>query len=465
MSRSVSSPDSVPEPASRSLPHPVGEVLPEAPPYRWVIMIVCTLIIAGTAVVWHGFSVFLAELTHSFGWPRGDVALGFFIFVVCSGLMGPNAGQLIARFGIRRVVLGGAVILAVGLAATSQMTALWQFYVFFGVVSAVGFAASGWVPVVTVIQTWFRRRIGAAMGIVSAGAGLGIMALVPAIQMSILAFGWRTTYLIMAGVALAVLGPLGLFLQPGPLGRARDTTRPAAGAAASPPDDPLVVDREWVSRRWSLRLALQTRRYWFFLAGAFLTSFASQQVMAHQVAYLRDTGFPALAAASVVGIVGVASVPAKVTWGVLSDRIGRELTYTIGVTLVISALVIIWLVPFVPLGWLPYLYAVLIGAGYAVSATMPPTMASDMFRGAAYGAIFGGISMASNVGSGVGSWLAGFIFDQTGSYYLAFAIAIAGVITGAVCIWLAGARHVRRVPGRAPIRVQSSRFKVQNSKA
>ena len=187
--------------------------------------------------------------------------------------------------------------------------------------------------------------------------------------------------------------------------------------------------------------------------------------MYHMVAYMRDTVFPALAVASIVRIVGVAGVPAKVTWGVLSDRIGRELTYTIGVSLVVSALIIVWLVPFIQLGWLPYLYAVLIGAGYAVSATMPPTMASDMFRGAAYGAIFGGISMASNVGSGVGSWLAGFIFDQTGSYYLAFAIAITGVLAGAVCIWLAGARHVRRVPGWAPLRVQSSRFKVQSSKA
>ncbi len=95
-----------------------------------------------------------------------------------------------------------------------------------------------------------------------------------------------------------------------------------------------------------------------------------------------------------------------------------------------------------------FLCAVLIGAGYAVSATMPPIIAADLFRGAGYGAIFGGISLASNTGSGVGTWLAGYIFDHTESYYLAFAIAIAGTLTSITCIWLAAPRTVRRVPGR-----------------
>ena len=428
-------------PATAELP----DSAPEAPRYRWVMLAACTLLIGIVAVVWHSFSVFLVALVDDFGWGRAEVSLGFSLFVICSGLTGPNAGHLITRYGARPVVIGGALVLAAGLAATSRMTALWQFYLFFGVITAVGFSAAGWVPVVTLLQTWFQRRLGAATGVASAGVGIGIMALVPAIQASILDAGWRTTYLVMAGAALLVIVPVALLIREGPLAGVRGVAR----ATSAPAHDPHVLDQAWVSRDWSLAAAFRTGRYWYLLAAFFLASFASQQVLAHHVAYLRGTGFPALAAASIVGIVGVASIPAKITWGAASDRIGRELTYTFGIVLVVLALVVLWLVPAVDIGWLPYLYAVLIGAGYAVSATMPPIITADLFRGAAYGSIFGGIALASNVGSGAGTWLAGFIFDRTGSYELAFAIAIAGTVIGALCLWLAAPRKVRRAPGRA----------------
>ena len=195
-------------------------------------------------------------------------------------------------------------------------------------------------------------------------------------------------------------------------------------------------------------MAVRTRRYWYLLGAFFLASFASQQILAHQVAYLRSSGVPALAAATIIGIIGLSSIPAKITWGAASDRVGREGTYSFGAALVALAIAVLWLVPSAGGDWLPYVYAVLIGAGYAVSATMPPIIAADLFRGAGYGAIFGGISLASNTGTGVGTWVAGYIFDHTGSYYLAFAIAIAGTLTSITCVWLAAPRTVRRAPGR-----------------
>lgn len=419
-------------------PHP-----PTTPPYRWLVLACCTLLIGSVSVVWHSFSVFLVALTNDFGWSRAEASLGFSIFVIVSGLTGPNAGQLIARFGPRPVILGGGVLMAAGLAGTSRMTELWQFYLGFGVVASVGFASAGWVPTVTLLQGWFRERLGAATGFASAGVGVGIMALVPTIQAVISAWGWRAAYVWMAGGTLLLVLPIALLVREGPLAGAR-----GAGKTLAPAEDPLIVDRAWASRSWTLGAAVRTRRYWLLLAAFFLASFASQQVLAHHVAYLRSTGFPALAAASIVGVVGIASVPAKITWGVLSDRIGRELTYTLGTALVALAIATLWLVPVLRVGFLPYLYAALIGGGYAVGAMMPPIVTADLFRGASYAAIFGGVSLASNSGSGIGTWLAGFIFDHTGSYRLAFAIAITGVLISAVCLWLAAPRHVRRVTGR-----------------
>ena len=441
----------LPSPRSTTLSKPPpSDITAEAPPYRWAMLGLCAALIGTVAVVWHSFAVFLVALTADFGWTRAEVSLGFSIFVICSGLTGPNVGLLSARYGARPVVLAGGVFLALGLGALSRMTALWQFYVCFGIVAAVGFSAAGWVPVVTLLQSWFQRRLGAATGLVSAGVGIGIFLLVPALQASISAAGWRTTYLLMAGVAVVAVVPVAFVVRQGPLTGVRPVVRSSAPGA--PAVDPLVVDHAWVARPWTLHRALRTGRYWYLLGVFFLASFASQRVLAHQVAYLRGTGFPALAAATIVGVVGIASIPAKITWGIASDRIGRELTYSGGALLVLLAVAALWLVPAVDVDWLPYLYAVLIGGGYAVSATLPPLITADLFHGAAYGAIFGGISLASNLGTGIGTWLAGVIFDQTGSYALAFAIAMAGTAGSAACLWLAAPRTIRRVPGRPPTR-------------
>jgi MFS family permease len=422
----------------------------ETHPYRWAALAVCTVLIGIVSVVWHTFSLFLVALTGSFGWSRAETSLGFTIFVIVSGITGPNTGQLIARYGARRVVTIGGLVLATGLVATSRMQTLWQFYLFFGVIGGVGFNMAGWVPVVTLLQTWFRERLGMATGIASAGVGVGIMVLVPAIQESILQFGWRVTYLLTAVVMLMAVLPAAAFIREGPLGRRRGAGLPGA---SRPEDEPGVVDRDWVRRPWSLALALHTRRFWYLLVAFFLASFSSQQILAHHVAYLRGTGVGALAAASIVGVIGVTSVPARISWGAASDRIGRELTYTLAAAMLVAAIAVLWLVSVVPGGaWLAYLYAVLMGVGYVSSSTMPPILTADMFRGAAYAAIFGGIQLASNGGTGVGAFSAGFIYDHTGSYDLAFAIAIAGVFVSAACVWLAAPRLVRRAVRRpAPV--------------
>lgn len=420
-----------------------GSGAAEAPPYRWVILLACTLLIGIVSVAWHSFSVFLVALTEHFGWSRAQTSLGFSIFVVVTGFSGPASGQLIARFGARPVVAGGGVLLALGLAATSRMTELWQFYLFFGGFTAVGFSAAGWVPTVTLLQSWFQQRLGTATGVASAGVGMGIFVLVPAIQASITSNGWQTTYLVMAGTVLVVVVLVSLVLREGPLARPRRSS-----AAGDPPDDPRIVDPAWVRRPWSLGLALHTGRYWYLLAAFGLSSFASQQVLAHHVAYLRAEGFPALAAATIVGVVGIASIPAKIGWGVAADRIGRELTYSFGLALVIMAIITLWLVPVFDWSATPYIYAILIGGGYAVSAVIPPLVTADLYRGAAYSAIFGGIQLASNLGTGTGTWLAGAIFDASGSYRFAFVLAIAGAMVSGICMWLAAPRKVRRITGR-----------------
>jgi Na+/melibiose symporter-like transporter len=93
--------------------------------------------------------------------------------------------------------------------------------------------------------------------------------------------------------------------------------------------DPLVVNEEWASQTWTVRQAIATKPFWLLSLSFFWGSFATQSIFAHQVAFFIDRGLEALFASYFVGIVGVVSIGSKILWGVLSDKIGREVT-TIG---------------------------------------------------------------------------------------------------------------------------------------
>ena len=173
------------------------------------------------------------------------------------------------------------------------------------------------------------------------------------------------------------------------------------------------------------------------VAAFFFGNVSSQTLHVHQVAYLVDHGVAAMVAASVVGVVGGASVVGKIGCGWLSDRIEREFVYVAGIATMIASVGALAALGAAPTAWGAYGYAVLLGLGYSVTAALTPALASDRFGGEHFGAIVGAGLFASAVGSAIGPWLAGWLFDLTGSYVLAFVIAAAcGAIAG-VAVWVA----------------------------
>ena len=168
-------------------------------------------------------------------------------------------------------------------------------------------------------------------------------------------------------------------------------------------------------------------------------------LLAHQVAYLVDHGVTALAAASVVGVVGLASIIGKGGGGWASDVVGREITYTTGMTLVAAS---IGTLGVLALGGTPgwaYVYGALVGVGYAVTASLMPAVVSDLYRGRNFGAIFGAIQVANAVGGSAGPWAAGRIFDATGTYTPAFVAALGATAVSTAAMWIVAPR---RAPGR-----------------
>jgi len=167
-----------------------------APSYLALAVTVVTLALAYG--VWYAYSVFLVALLREFGWSRSVLAGAFSVFTLVSGGAGPVLGTLADRFGPRRLILIGGVLLAGSLWADSLVTRAWHLYLTFGLLTAVGVATAGWTPAVVMVQRQWKARLGLALGIAGSGVGLGIFLVVPLCQALIDGFGWRWAFRVLA---------------------------------------------------------------------------------------------------------------------------------------------------------------------------------------------------------------------------------------------------------------------------
>jgi MFS family permease len=391
-----------------------------APSYSALAVTVVTLALAYG--VWYAYSVFLVALLREFGWSRSVLAGAFSIFTLVSGGAGPVLGGLADRFGPRRLILAGGLLLGASLWADSLITEAWHLYLTFGLLTAVAVATAGWTPAVVMVQRQWRARLGLALGIAGSGVGLGIFLVVPLCQALIDGFGWRWAFRVLAALCvLWILPATYLAIHDAP-------PLPGEPVAHGPEGRPSGGDD-------SLAQALANPSFRLIGLAVFLGSICSQTLHVHQAAFLVDHGLPAMTAASVISVVGAASILGKTGGGWVSDHLSRELVYALGMIGMIVGVGVLWLVALAPSAWLALGYAVLFGVGYSVTAFIVPAMMSDRFRGPHFGSIFGATQVASALGSALGAWLAGRIFDATGSYAIAFALAAAAAGVAAMSVW------------------------------
>jgi MFS family permease len=382
--------------------------------------------------IWYSFSVFLVALLKEFGWSRSLVSGAFSLFVIAHGILGPLNGWLAGRFGPRSLLIAGGGILGVGLALTAETTAWWHLYAAFGGIVAVGVACAGWLPSILLIRGWFPDRVGTALGIASAGIGIGITLIVPLAQCLVDLVGWRWAYRILAAVVAGWVIPASLWLIRNP------------PVAELPAPDPGRAGRD--GAYWTLSAAVRSWPFWGLAAVFFSGNVATQMLLVHQVAYLVDHGVGTLVAAVIAGTVGLVSIPGKIGWGILSDRTNREIAYSLAFGCVMASLGALVLAGRHPTSLLPYVYAALLGLGYAATAPLTPAAASDVFGGPRFSVIFGTLHVSNALGASGGAWIAGRIFDRSGSYAAALWLAFGMAVFSMSVLWLVAPRRPHPPP-------------------
>jgi MFS family permease len=412
--------------------------------FNWNIVGLSFITLGLAYAIWYSFSVFFVALLKEFHWSRSVGAGAFSLFMILHGVSGPFVGGLLDRFGTKRVIVGGSILIGIGLALCSLIHTWWQFYIFFGVITAIGVGSTGWIPNTSLIQQRFKEKRGLAMGIISSGIGIGILVCVPFFQLLIIKVGWRMAYLMIAVfVPLIIMSMTIAFLKSPP------TETPAIyieGGTSSPAArDSLSVSEKGNTKPWTLRRAVETKTFWLLSLSLFLGNQVNQSIFAHQVAFFVDRGLTPLIASYIVGIIGIVSVGGKILWGALSDKIGREITYTLGAICSITGMIFLILFNSLPILNFPYFFAFFFSMGYAATAALPPLITADFFEGGAYGRIYGTLNMINNIGGAFGAWLAGFLFDRLGNYLPVFILLIACSLFSCLNIWWVAPRKIRMV--------------------
>jgi len=383
----------------------------------WLLLAASFITFTVGAACMQSYTVFLVVFIQEFGWSRAESSVAYSVSQFVNGMTSPLVGVLVDRLGPARLVMIGGAVLALGLLASSFVHALWQLVLLYGVLMTLGANCLGLVVFVPLLSRRFVRNRGMAVAVVQSANGFARAFSAPLATVLIAGLGWRGAYLAQGGFMAAAVLPLAAMFR---------GTEPAPAAAA----------QAGASASWTLKRALRTPHFWLLFLVYVFTGLGSFLVALHQLAFAVTVGFDKLYAASVLGLGAFLSLPGVIVTGWLSDRIGRELAGIITYGTSIFGVVCAMLITSPEQHLLLWLHACFFGLTWGARGPSITAKTADLFPGPQLGTILGAITMGTGVGSALGSWLAGYTFDVTGSYRVAFTLSIVFYACGSVAFWM-----------------------------
>jgi MFS transporter, OFA family, oxalate/formate antiporter len=382
---------------------------------RWLIVAALFVVTYGISTPLAAYGVFLPVLAEQFGWSRGAIAAALSVNLLLGGVAGWVIGALADRHGPRIMLVVTVALAGLAFALVASVSALWQLYLFVGVLGGIGMS-SFYLLAAATVSHWFDERRGLALALVLVGFNLGYISAGPLAAWLIAAVGWRPAYALLgSGCGLITL----LAALTVRLPRATETPalrRRAVAVGAAP---------NGFAPGMTLRAALVDPRQWYINVAWFLLGGLALMISVHVVPFARDQGVSLAAASFALTAYGVGAVTGRLVSGLVSDRAGAMTTIRMGFVLQTFALAILW--------WAPSHEALLLsltlfGVGFAGSDTMITKVIPDVFGLRAIGAIMGVLTLGWRTGAALAPAAAGFLHDATGSYTIPFGAAPVAVL-------------------------------------
>jgi len=401
--------------------------------YGWWMVAVSGFIMVITAVpIFQASALWAVALESQFGWSRTQLGLALSFTRVEGSLTGPIAGYLVDRMGTRFMVFTGLMILTVGFFLFSQVQNLWMFYLAYFIMS-VGQGQAGWLTVMTLLNHWFVRQRGMAMGLAMVGMGIGGLVLMPVIAWLINPeadrLGWRHTAEIFAVVALvsAIVLPKIIRNKPEDIGAFPDGEVPDAVAD-------LDTDSSIQELELTIGQALRTQAFWCISFGHGFGSMVVLAIMSHLGLLLSDFNYGVQTAAWIIMVQTAVSIVFQFFGGWLGDQIPKNVALFIFTA--IQGIGVVFLTLGSDLIYF-YAFAVLFGIGFGGRTPLTTAIRGDYFGRASFGKILGISTVPMNILLLIAAPMAGFMRDELGDYDLAFLVLAGLNMIGAVLFLVA----------------------------
>ena len=386
--------------------------------YGYVIVIAtfCLQLIAFGTLLTTG--VFLNHIVAEFGWLRATISGAYSLAFVLMGFSYIIGGALNDRFGPRVVVATCAFLFGLGHLLLSQMNTTWQLYLFYCFIG-IGIGAVDVVPLATLAR-WFTKRRGVMTAIAKVGIGTGIFLVPMLASWLISAYGWRISYIVLGTLILAGCIPLSQLLQRDP---SKKNLLPDGNSRPNN-NSPGIVEPGL-----TVREAVRTWQLWVLCAAYMTGVFCMQTVTVHIVPHAKSLGFPHIQSDRLVSVIGGASIAGRLVMGFVGDRIGNRRAMVICFLVLVTALA--W-VQYAGELWALYLFVAIYGFYHGGVVTVISPAVAELFGTRSQGSLLGMVMSIGVTISAAGPLLAGYIFDVSGSYQLAFLILLGFAVTGLI---------------------------------
>ena len=385
--------------------------LPKLSSQTYVITTAFLSLFALVGFAYYGLPFFFDFMTREYGWSRTVVTSGNAMGKLLVGPMfGFIAGWLIDKYGPRRLMMSGILMMGIALIGLSFADSLGLFYLFY-IFNALGYVCGGPLPCQVLISSRFDKNRGKAMGIAYLGIGTG-GALVPLIAAALEShFGWHTSLAALGIIAVTISFPLVYFLR----GSSSTKSRNSETEVSVP-----------------IKKILANRNFYLLGIGSMCAIGAVGGINQHLKLYLRDLNFSQAQAAHVISLVLLSSLGGRVLMGWLADLIRRKYVMILIYLIVASAIPLLLIPDFT--GRI-YIFAVIFGIGLGGDYMIIPLMACDLFGVKALGRTMGIILVADGIAESTFPMLLGVLYnDSTKSYAIGFIVLICVALAGAVIV-------------------------------
>ncbi|OGP63890.1 MAG: hypothetical protein A2170_06555 [Deltaproteobacteria bacterium RBG_13_53_10] len=377
--------------------------------YGWWIVLACFIIGLYTGgIIFYGFTAFIDPLVREFGWSYTQVSFAMSLRGIEMSFISPLVGFLVDRYGPRRLVFWGVITIGLGFFMMSVTYSLWMFYASF-VLIAFGGGGCTSVVFMRVVTSWFQRRVGLALGVMSSGFGASGL-IVPLIVYLIDAFGWRAAVILLGAGTLIVGIPLAFVI--------RDTPEACSLQPDGRKNDPPVVGpsgkRDGETGDFRFRDALRHRAFLSLVISEFLRMMAVAALVTHIMPYMNILHIPRTTAGLITGAIAVLSIFGRFGLGWLADLFDKRIIMVAAFSLLSLGF---FFFCYVEIPWVMIVFLIVFPFGYGGTVVLRGAILREYFGRQTFGRLLGLVMGAAAAGGMIGPTLAGFIFDTTGSYH------------------------------------------------